>query len=154
MRRLLLSAVAIVVLTTMGLSGTSRAAHADEFWCWGDPLLTIDGVPVTVAVGGTADRATVVNAVHEVTYVISVSSDTDVRVVKSGGLLSEVVKVERRADDYDNHGHRTPVKVTTTFDASKKLDVRLEVSFAGQVLTDWGETKGDGPAIEFSLHHN
>src|SRR5688500_8507812 len=49
MRRILLAALALAMVTGFALAPT-RSAHADD-WCWGDPIVMIGGKTVNINVG-------------------------------------------------------------------------------------------------------
>jgi hypothetical protein len=46
MRRILLAALALAMVTGFALAPT-RSAHADD-WCWGDPIVMIGGKRVNI----------------------------------------------------------------------------------------------------------
>jgi len=117
-----LGAVALTPLTGVQADG----------WCWGDPVLSINGSQVAVNVGAQGDFAFVHSHVQMATITVTIPRNVSASVVSmdpNSAIPETVVFVH--SNYYVAPGHTFTAQISVTFTASQTIPAGMSVTYNG-----------------------
>jgi len=134
LNRLVMPAVLALTLTVLGtLAAPARGAQAQiADWCWGDPILTIDGHTVNIIAGVMGSPADVERSVRHAHFTIALPPGVDAEIVGySGDFFTESAEIVR--DDSLTYVPDSVIemRVEVAFDATVSMPVALHIAVDG-----------------------
>jgi hypothetical protein len=139
---LLVGAVAVALV---------QPAAAQMSWCWGDPVISLNGQRVSIAAGVAGDPVTVGKAVQRAETTVYVPAGV------SGEVLSyttEIFKDKKvtfvHTDAAWQPGQSMPVTVVVSFKAKTNLPVQVVIDYPGGQERAFSTTLGD-TILSFTL---
>jgi hypothetical protein len=130
-RTLYLVAGVMTLAVIIAAAWRPQPAHASEVWCWDDPVLMIDGVPIALNLG---IRTAHLDAVEEIDIAVEVPRGTPIRVLYiERGSITPKVRFNYPADsDFDQPvGPINSARVTVTVKAAHTFDYAVNILNVG-----------------------
>jgi hypothetical protein len=133
MRKLITAVAAVTVLTAGALFFVTGAAQAAWEWCWGDPVIEVNGKRANIEVGFPLENLpSLAGPVH---VQINVPKNVDARVVEVfSDYFEEQVVLTKSTATWDGSG-RIPVQVRVRVNATESFPVQVKVSAKGLKMT-------------------
>lgn len=124
-RLLIPGVIALLVLALLGTLGGSERASAGLSWCWGDPVIHINGRPVSVSVGVLdTDVTRVEEAV--VTFHVPKNATADVLYVATTPFKERAIIVKDQPN-WDGKGDlKVPVDVYVKTKDGSRFDIQVQ----------------------------
>jgi hypothetical protein len=146
-RRLLLAAVLISILATTVVG----RARAYESWCFDDPVVDINGHPVTIAVGVSGTPTVIDTTVQRAEVRIVVPKGVRVKTVgKTHMYFAETVRVIQTATPWQP-GTAVPVRVEVSFTSKADLPAMMTITPDGKASQSVTGSTSTGLVAEFTI---
>jgi hypothetical protein len=122
---------------------TPQAVHADD-WCYGDPVVSVNGNNTQIVVGVNGSATTVAAAAVMAKIVVTVPDGVSISIVvppPTSGAFAETLNIAT-SGTYSGSGP-VPVKVQITFTSTAFFNTSLQVTWpTGSTTTKYGNTNG------------
>ena len=145
--RIITAFIAFFVLAGLALAGPVSRTHADDGWCWDDPVVQINGQRLSIDLGVQGQASSVTSA----SLVITVPEGVHTRLVQSSSAFKTSV-VFVHSDGSQTTGRAIPVTVAMQMNTSTPMQTGMRIShYQGSLITSASGPSGTTVASSFTL---